>query len=184
MLFLRHLPNVLTALRLAAAPLTAYLILSGEGFAALIVFVLAGLSDALDGFLARRFSLTTQFGGLLDPAADKLLMLLVLLALSANQAVPLWLAVLIIGRDIAIVLALAIAFILSLPLRIQPLLIGKISTVVQVCYIALLLLLGAFGLDLPQVTQAAAVVTGAVTLTSWAGYFLVWLRAFSLRQAA
>lgn len=184
MLLLRHLPNVLTALRLAAAPLTAYLILNGHGVEALVVFVLAGLSDALDGFLARRYSLTTQFGGFLDPAADKLLMLAALLSLSAIQAVPLWLAVLIIARDIAIVLAVLVAFIFSLPIRMQPLAIGKASTVVQICYICLLLLLLAFDLVVPEVTQGAAIVTGAVTLASWAAYALVWLKAFHLRHAA
>jgi len=181
---LRHVPNVLTALRLLAAPLTGYLILIGDGVGALVMFALAGASDAVDGYLARKFSLTTRFGHYLDPAADKLLMLVVLLALLAIKAVPLWLAALIIGRDIAIVAVLLFSFLIGLPLRMQPLTIGKVSTVVQVLYICLLLFVLAFGLDVPRVTQLAAFVTGAVTLASWVAYGLVWLRAFFLRQAA
>jgi hypothetical protein len=66
----------------------------------------------------------------------------------------------------------------------QPLAIGKVSTAVQVCYIALLLFVGAFGLEMPNVTQGAAFVTGAITISSWVAYLLVWLKAFHFRQAA
>ena len=72
---LRQAPNILSALRLVAAPIAAVLILEHSDVAALCVFVVAGVSDALDGFLAKRFALTSRFGAWLDPAADKLLML-------------------------------------------------------------------------------------------------------------
>ena len=80
---------------------------TASAVAALCVFVFAGLSDALDGFLAKRFALTSRFGAWLDPAADKLLMLASYVALTMVGAVPLWLTALVIGRDVAIVAGVA-----------------------------------------------------------------------------
>jgi len=99
---MRHVPNILSALRLLAAPFAAWLILAGHDAASLTVFAVAGLSDALDGWIARRFGFTSQFGGWLDPAADKLLMILCVLALFWVGVTPLWLAVLMILRDLLI----------------------------------------------------------------------------------
>ena len=177
---LRHLPNLLTALRLCAAPLTALLILNGSDSEALGIFAFAGLSDALDGYLARRFSLTSRFGAYLDPAADKLLMLASFVTLTYIGAVPLWLTVLIIARDLAIVAGVGVAWLFALPLAIEPLLIGKASTVVQVAYVGLVLLLLAFGVDQPGLLMAGTVVTAAVTVASWLGYAQLWLRALAL----
>src|SRR6201995_1158227 len=101
----RHLPNLLSALRLLAAPFTAWLILSGHDIASLLVFAAAGLSDGLDGFVARRWGVTSDFGAWLDPVADKLLMLLSLAALFIVGIAPLWLVALVVARDVAIILA-------------------------------------------------------------------------------
>ncbi|MBV9990250.1 MAG: CDP-alcohol phosphatidyltransferase family protein [Alphaproteobacteria bacterium] len=177
---LRHLPNFLTALRLFAAPFTAMLILDGRFGAALLIFAFAGLSDALDGYLARRLSSGSRFGVYLDPAADKLLMLASFVTLTMVGAVPLWLTVLVIARDIAIVGAVAVAKLLALPLKIEPLNIGKISTVVQVGFIALVLIMHALGMAERAVVLAAAVATAAVTVASWAGYAQLWFRAIAL----
>ena len=136
---LRQVPNILSALRLFAAPVAAYLILHKIAVAALCVFVFAGLTDALDGFLAKQFALTSRFGAWLDPAADKLLMLASYVALTVVGAVPPWLTALVIGRDIAIVAGVGLARLLEAPLRITPLTIGKVSTVVQVLFVALVL---------------------------------------------
>ena len=175
--WLRHLPNLLTALRLCAAPLTAYLILHGNHIGALEVFAFAGLSDALDGYLARRLSPGSRFGVFLDPAADKLLMLASFVTLTMTDAVPLWLTVLVIGRDLAIVCGVGVAWMLGLPLVVEPLVIGKISTAVQVCFIGLVLLFGALGLDQPLLVSAAAIATGAATVASWLAYGQLGFRA-------
>ncbi len=177
---LRHLPNFLTALRLCAAPLTALLILRGADAEALAVFAFAGLSDALDGYLARRYAPGSRFGVYLDPAADKLLMLASFVTLTVIKQVPLWLTALIIARDLAIVAGVGIAWLLSLPLRVAPLTIGKASTVVQVGYVALVLLLLALDADQPGLVLAGAVATGAVTLVSWLAYGQLWFRALAL----
>jgi cardiolipin synthase len=177
---LRHLPNFLTAVRLCAAPLTAYLILGGMDSAALAVFAFAGLSDALDGYLARRFAFATRFGAYLDPAADKLLMLASFVTLTMIHAVPLWLTALVIARDIAIVIGVAIARLFSLPLKIEPLYIGKVSTVIQVGYIGLVLLLLALDAEQPGLVLAGTVAAASVTVASWLAYGQLLLRAFAV----
>ena len=174
---LRQAPNMLSALRLVAAPFTAFLILGHSYGAAFCMFIFAGLSDALDGFLAKRFSMTSQFGAWLDPAADKFLMLASFVTLTMVGAVPLWLTALVIGRDAAIVLGVGLARALNAPLQIRPLIVGKASTVAQVMYIALVLLLLAANLSEPRVIFAGAVIVGAFTLWSFLSYAAVWLAA-------
>jgi cardiolipin synthase (CMP-forming) len=177
---LRQFPNFLTAVRIVLAPLTAWLILNGRYFDALLVFGFAGASDALDGFLARRFGLVSRFGGYLDPAADKLLMLASFVTLTMIGQVPFWLTACVIGRDIAIVFGLALARMLSLPVTIAPLAIGKANTVVQVGYIGLVLLRLSLDLNLRTLAMAAALLTLGFTLASWFAYGQLLLRAFVL----
>jgi cardiolipin synthase (CMP-forming) len=177
---LRHLPNFLTAGRLCAAPLTAYLILAGLDVEALAVFAFAGLSDALDGYLARRFAFATRFGAYLDPAADKLLMLASFVTLTMIRAVPFWLTALVIARDLAIVIGVGVAWLFSLPLRIEPLYIGKVSTVIQVGYIGLVLLLLALGADQPGLVLAGTIIAASVTVASWLAYGQLWVRALAI----
>ena len=179
---LRHLPNLLTAMRLAAAPMLAVLLVNGADRAALGVFAFAGLSDVADGFLAKRFGLATRFGRFLDPAADKLLMLASFLALAALKVAPLWLTLLVIGRDAAIIGGILVARMIALPVRVEPLAIGKASTAMQIAYIAFALLLLTFGLHWPQAEMFAADATAFLTLASWIAYAGVGLRAFLRRH--
>jgi cardiolipin synthase len=175
--FLRNIPNLLTGLRLACAPALAALLLFGHERAGLAVFVFAGLTDAADGWLAKRFRLATRFGRYLDPAADKLLMLTAFLALTAMGATPIWLTAVVIGRDFVIVSAILLAKLLELPLRVAPLPIGKLCTAAQVGYIALVLVILAFDLDWPEIAAFAGVAAGAITIASWLAYAQLWFRA-------
>ena len=178
---LRHLPNLLTLLRLLAAPVTAFLVLHGFNEAAFGVFVFAGLSDAADGYLAKRLAPGSRVGAYLDPAADKLLMLACFVTLSDTQATPVWLTAIVIGRDVAIVAGIFIAHLLALPVRVAPLPIGKVSTAVQVGYIGLMLFFLAFGIEAPQIVITSLVVTTAVfTCASWLAYAQVLLKAVAL----
>jgi cardiolipin synthase len=175
--FLRNIPNILTGLRLGAAPALALLLLSGHEGAAFVVFVLAGLTDVADGWLAKRFRLATRFGRWLDPTADKLLMLVAFLTLSQMGATPIWLTAVVIGRDAAIVLGIIVAKLMELPLRVAPLPAGKFSTFMQLGYVALILFLLAFDFDWQTVRAVAAILTGAATILSWIAYGQLWLRA-------
>lgn len=181
---LKHLPNLLTALRLAAAPALALLLVSGADRAALGVFAFAGLSDAADGFLAKRFGLATRFGRFLDPAADKLLMFAAFFTLTALGITPLWLTLLVVARDAAILAGILLAHLLKLPIRIEPLLIGKASTGMQIVYVALALLLLTVGLRWPQGETIAADLTAFLTATSWLAYAGVGVNALVSRHRA
>jgi len=177
----RHLPNLLSALRLLAAPFTAWLIISGHDMAALLTFAAAGLSDGLDGFIARRWRVTSDFGAWLDPAADKLLMLFCFTALFGVSAAPFWLVALVIGRDLVFCAVwLVIKLVgpgLHLNLATPTLFVGKISTVVQVLYILTMLLLLALDLDAPRLSLALAWACAGFTLLAAAGYAAVMLRS-------
>jgi len=179
---LRHVPNALTAFRLFAAPALALVLAEGHAAAGFVLFALAGLSDAIDGYLAKRLASPSRFGAFLDPAADKLLMLVAFLMLTRLGITPIWLTTIVIGRDVAIVIGLLVGLALALPLTIAPLPIGKASTVVQVSYVGLMLFLHALQVNLQTVRSAGEVVVAAVTVLSWLAYGQLLLRAFSLRR--
>jgi cardiolipin synthase len=179
----RHLPNLLSALRLLAAPFAAWLILAGHDTASLCVFAAASASDAVDGFVARRWGVTSRFGAWLDPVADKLLMLLCFTALYNVDAAPVWLLALVVGRDAAIATAWLLMRLLAMPLRIQTLAIGKGSTAAQAIYVLLALLLLAFDIEAPRLLGLGAAITGFLTAASGAAYGWLFLRDIAARRA-
>ena len=146
--------------------------------------MLAGLSDALDGYLANGFGLASRFGAWLDPAADKLLMLASFVTLTLTARVPLWLTVLVIGRDVAIVSGIGLAMSLSVPLKIAPLIVGKVSTVVQVLYIAVILLLSSMESSLQWPRLLGETAVALLTVSSFFAYAAVWFEAVAARQKA
>ena len=181
---LRHLPNVLSGLRLLAAPALAFLLVHGAFAYALGLFALAGLSDAIDGYLAKRLAPDSRFGAYLDPAADKLLMLAAFLTLATLEIVPRWVTALVIARDIAIVLGLLLVRAYALSVPMSPLPIGKACTAVQVTYVALMLVHLAFGIEAPALLGAGTILVAIVTAVSWIAYGQVLVRAFALRRRA
>jgi cardiolipin synthase len=180
-LFVRQTPNLLSASRLVAAPLAAWLIISAHDTAALCVFAVAALSDGLDGFFARRWGVTSRLGAGLDPAADKLLMLLCYVALLAVGVVPWWLVALVIARDLGIASGWLAARLFAWPLRQEPLSIGKATTLVQIAYIGAWLLLLAFDQSWPVLMMAAAWTTAIFTLISAVAYGLLFVGALIAR---
>jgi cardiolipin synthase len=173
----RHLPNLLSGLRLAAAPLAAWLILAGHDTAALCVFAAAGTSDAVDGHVARRWGAVSRFGAWLDPAADKLLMLLCFTALYNVDVTPAWLLAVVVARDAAIAAAWLLIRWLALPVEVRALGIGKLSTAAQAVYVLLALLLLAFDLAVPRLLGLAGAITGLLTIASALAYGWMFLRA-------
>ena len=127
-LYVRQTPNLLSAARLVSPPIAAWLIISGHDISALGVFAVAALSDGLDGFFARRWCVTSRLGAGLDPAADKLLMLLCYVALLTVGAAPWWLVALVIARDLGIASGWLAARLFAWPLRQEPLSVGKATT--------------------------------------------------------
>ena len=174
---LKHVPNVLSGLRFIAAPMTAALLLYDQYAAALAIFAFAGISDLLDGYLAKRHGYTSRFGRYLDPAADKALMFACFVVLAIQHIVPLWLAGVVIGRDALMILAIVVARLAGAPLTLAPLQIGKLTTVVQVVFIALQLAALAFAVDLGDALRWAGFVVAIVTVASAWVYGALWLRA-------
>jgi cardiolipin synthase len=172
----RNLPNLLSALRLLAAPFAAWLILEGHDIAALLTFAAAGASDGLDGFIARRWGTTSAFGAWLDPIADKLLMLFCFTALYQIGVTPFWLLALVVVRDLAIVFGWLLIKLMSLAAPTSPLLIGKLSTVAQILYIFTLLLLLSFDVVAPRLAEAATWGCGLFVILSAAAYAGIFLR--------
>ncbi len=176
-MLLRHVPNLLTTLRLAAAPATAGLLAGGHFDAAFGLFALAGLSDAADGFLAKRFGLSTRLGRLLDPVADKALMLAVFVTLAFFDDVPMWLATIVILRDLLILSGLAIAVASRAPISIKPVMAGKLCTATQVTYAAIHLASLAFGFSIAWLSPTDAYVTAGIAVASALAYSGIWFTA-------
>jgi cardiolipin synthase len=174
---MRHLPNLITTLRLAAAPATAGLLAAGHFNAAFGIFAFAGLSDVADGFLAKRFNLATPLGRLLDPVADKALMLAAFVTLAILDDVPVWLAATVITRDVLILLGLASAMAARAPIAIQPLFIGKVCTALQVLYIGWHLAALAFEFPPGVMSPADSYLVGVFAFASGCAYLAVWVKA-------
>jgi cardiolipin synthase len=142
-----NIPNLLTLVRMGMIPLFVIALLNGEAGKALVLFVLAGLTDALDGCVARVFEQSSSLGAYLDPIADKLLLTTAYIMLSlpghgGMVVIPLWVTVLVIARDI-LILVIALVFWLALDVsKFTPTLLSKINTAVQVAGIILVLVSG------------------------------------------
>lgn len=171
----RHLPNLITALRIALVWPVFWLISRGDFGSALLLAALAGASDAVDGWLAKRFKWQSRLGGLLDPLADKLLLLAAFSALATIAAVPMWLFLLVIGRDLVIVCGAIAYHNLIGPFDAQPTRLSKLTTVVQIVFVLAELLRLAW---LPQWPGQGVllVATALLTMVSGLNYVLVWSR--------
>lgn len=143
-----NVPNLITLLRILVTPLFVIFMLRGEYPLALLVFTAAGISDALDGFLARWFDQKTELGAHLDPLADKLLLMSAFVVLGVQQTIPSWLAVVIISRDFMILSGIAILRYFHIPLTIKPSIVSKCTTVAQLAAAFLVLL--SFEIDTVQ----------------------------------
>lgn len=172
-----HIPNLITALRLLLVPPVAWTIQTEQYGAALALFVTAGLSDGLDGFLARRYGWRTRLGGFLDPLADKTLMITTFVMLAMKGGIPWWLAGLVVLRDVVIMGgALAYHFV-TRRLHMHPTLISKFNTVLQLVLVVTVMVHSGGLAPLPGgvVTLLVAVVT-ASTLLSGLVYVVLWGR--------
>jgi cardiolipin synthase len=168
------LANLVTFLRLCAVPVAVWLVLRGQFLAAFWLFAAAGLSDALDGWLARRNG-PTRLGAMIDPVADKALLVSMFVTLAVVGVLPDWLAILVVFRDAVIVGGVLLLSVLGQPVSIRPLPVSKLNTVVQIVMIAATLLVAGLRLDWPMVEGALLAAVAASTLASLGAY--VWLVA-------
>jgi len=171
------LPNLITLLRLVLVPVVAVCIGAGAYGVAAIVFLVAGLSDFADGFLARRYATVSRLGAFLDPIADKLNMFVATIMLAWEGLVPLWLAVAIIGRDVVIVGgAIAWRFARG-ALTIKPTYLSKLNTVLEFALLVLVMAVAADWIEPGQWLRAMFVVVLLTVVASGAQYVWIWGRA-------
>jgi len=178
MLSTRDLPNILTIARMLLVAPLVYLLLNGHYVAALVLAVASGISDWLDGALARRFGWQSRFGGMLDPLADKLLMISVYAALAWMGELPAWLFWLVVVRDLVIVTGGLIYHYRIEPFRAEPTRLSKFNTLCQVLLMWAVLMALA-GLALPEMLIQGLIWLVALTLlATMFQYVLLWgLRA-------
>jgi cardiolipin synthase len=170
------IPNLITLARILAVPVIIWAITSGEMRIAFGLFLVAGLSDLVDGFLAKHFGMATELGAYLDPLADKAMIVSVYVALGIVEAMPRWLVILVVSRDIMIVSAVILSWVVDKPVRLKPLAVSKLNTVAQVVYATFVLATLAFGWDIPLLISGLMALVAALTLLSIAFYVAEWIR--------
>ena len=163
-----NLANAITFARICLVPVAVWLVLRQHCFAAFWLFLAAGASDAVDGWLARRRG-PSAVGTLLDPVADKVLLVSMYITLALTRVLPDWLAILVVFRDALIVGGVLALSVLHLPVVIRPLKISKLNTVLQIVLVAVALLHAGLGISTPLMSVLVWVVT-ASTLASGAAY--------------
>ena len=163
-------------LRIAAVPLAVWLVLQGHLVGAFWVFIIAGLSDALDGFIAKRFDMETELGKYLDPIADKALLVSVYVTLGVEGHVASWLVILVVFRDVSIIGGALLFETMTHSLTMQPLTISKINTAVQITFAAAAMASIGYGLEWKGAMDLLALATAVTTVASGLGYAVAWVR--------
>lgn len=174
-----NIPNLITLGRVILVPVVFWLLVSGQTKLAFFAFLLAGISDAVDGFIAKRFGLTTELGAYLDPLADKLLIVSIFVALGVMGALPSWLVIAVVSRDILIVVGVMLSWLLEQPVRIAPLAVSKANTVAQIVLAGVVLADDGFGLGFEMLRMVLVWIVGVLTVASLAAYLRAWLRHMS-----
>ncbi len=170
------IPNLITVFRLVLVPVVILMILQEEWGWALALFVIAGISDGLDGFVARRFDMRSALGAVIDPLADKALLVTIYVTLAIVEVIPAWLAIAVVSRDIMIVMAFMVSSVMARPMAVKPLFIGKVNTGLQIVLAALVLGGLTFGLDLDRLDGFLAILIVALTILTAGLYLARWLK--------
>jgi cardiolipin synthase (CMP-forming) len=171
-----NIPNLITLGRIILVPVVVWAITSGEMLPAFALFLAAGISDAVDGFLAKRFHMASELGAYLDPLADKALIVSIYVALGIAGALPLSLVILVVSRDIMIISGFMLAWLVGRPMAVRPLPVSKANTVAQIFLATLVLAERGFEFSVPVVASIAIVLVVVLTLLSIAFYLAEWFR--------
>jgi cardiolipin synthase len=173
------IPNLITIGRLFIVPLTIWLIISGEHVLAFWAFIIAGVSDGVDGFIARTYNQRSALGAYLDPIADKALLVSIYVTFAITGVLPVWLAILVVSRDLLIVGGVVLSWMVDQPVEMRPRVISKVNTVFQILLAAVVLADRAFEPGLAWVPAALIGVVGVLTLSSAVVYAIDWVRHMS-----
>lgn len=171
---LAYLPNAITLSRIALVPVLILALKDQRYGLALVLFVVAGLSDALDGFLAKRLNLVSRLGGILDPAADKVLLISAYVMLTVLEQIPFWLMLTVAFRDLLIVGGYLIYVSHSGPVHMRPSILSKLNTFVQITLIGVILVEKAEYLSYPGLVNVLIAGVFITTVASGVHYLWSW----------
>jgi cardiolipin synthase len=177
------IPNLITLGRILLVPVVVWAIASGEMRVAFLLFLVAAISDAVDGFLAKRFGMTTELGAYLDPLADKVLIVSIYLTLGFNGIIPRWIVILVVSRDIMIVGAILLSWLIDKPVTVKPLAVSKLNTTMQIIYAGLVLATFGFALDIDRLLTLVMALVAVLTLLSVGFYVAEWVRHMNEAEA-
>lgn len=174
-----NIPNFLSLFRIILVPVIVVYLIDGSFHIALAFFTLAGITDAMDGFLARVLNQKTLLGAYLDPIADKALLTSCFITLSILQIIPSWLTAIIVTRDFIILFGIFILFMVSGSLEIRPAFVSKITTALQLLtvFFALIYKTWVGGEGLPPLIHLQYWLTAIFTIISGAQYILIGIKA-------
>ncbi|MDR3419682.1 MAG: CDP-alcohol phosphatidyltransferase family protein [Xanthobacteraceae bacterium] len=170
------IPNLITLGRIILVPIVVWAITSGEMRVAFFLFLAAGISDAVDGFLAKRFHMASELGAYIDPLADKALIVSIYVALGIAGSLPISLVILVVSRDIMIISGFMLSWLVGRPMPVKPLPVSKVNTVAQILLATLVLAEHAFAFNAAPVTEIIIGLVAVLTLLSIAFYLAEWLR--------
>ena len=172
---LRHqIPNLLTLARIAAVPVLILFLYEGRYGAALAVFVLAGITDGLDGWIAKRFKCVTRLGSILDPLADKILIVSTYVMLVLAGDLPFWLILLIGFRDLGIIAGVLVLNTLNGHVQMQPSLLSKVNTFLQISLVILVMVERIGLIALEPVAEILLWFVAVTTVASAIHYVYFW----------
>ncbi|HMM63032.1 MAG TPA: CDP-alcohol phosphatidyltransferase family protein [Mesorhizobium sp.] len=174
------IPNLITILRFLLVPAVVLAMLKAQWGWAFGGFIVAGVSDAIDGFIARSFNQGSRLGAYLDPMADKVLLVCVFVVLGIIIGeLPLWLVIAAVSRDVLIVCAVLLSTVMGQPVEMRPLMVSKVNTAVQIVLAAFVLGELAFDLSLGPMRPFLILASGLLTVASAAAYLVAWLKHMS-----
>lgn len=171
-----NIPNLITITRILLVPFTVWLIISEAYGFAFVSFVVAGVSDGVDGYIARRYNMRTELGAYLDPLADKALLVSVYITLGLLKVLPAWLVILVVSRDVLIVGAFILSWLMDRPVQIKPLMVSKINTAGQIVLVVVALGAAALKWDLLLLLPIGMGLVAVLTAASGGFYLLEWVR--------
>ena len=177
------IPNIITLGRIILVPIIVWAIVSSQMEIAFAIFVVAGVSDAVDGFLAKRFNMASGSSSAPNSLADKALLVSIYVALGIWGAVPRWIVILVVSRDIMIVTAVMVSWLVGKPIPMKPLMVSKLNTVAQVAFAALVLAALGFGFRSTPYDQILMGLVTVFALVSVSLYLVEWVRHMSTIDA-